>query len=432
MKFKKLGAVVYSIALLSGCNTDTGASNQASNQVEAKNVKQKSSQEEITLSGRAEPYQEVIVSPSVEGKIKNVFADLGSYVKQGQKLAELDEGNLAAQVKQAEDQIKVVEAQGNLTAMEHQIALNQTMASLNQAMVGLNTMLPPESPKLPEAPALSGFPELEEAKTAVKDAEMALAETIQEWETTNELFENGLVSKQEMDLAAAAKNKAEIELERAKKKVETETAKVDLQKKYEEEKTKYKQEKEKYEQEKAKFEREKAQYDQEANQAAQQTDKSAQDTMKLQTQSASVTDQMTQIAIENAKAELEAIRAQYKNLPIVSPVNGFITEKKGRIGELASPESPLFVITNLDKLYISINVPESMINRWKENQSVKVEIPTQGITVDGKVVYIGLMPNKNEQTYPVKVLIDNADHKIKGGMKAVVSWKMESGGSQTQ
>jgi multidrug efflux pump subunit AcrA (membrane-fusion protein) len=432
MTLKKLGAVVCSIALLSGCNTATQASKQSSNQVEAKDVKQDNSQEEMTLSGRAEPYQEVLVSPSIEGKIKNIFAELGSYVKQGQKLGELDEGDLAVQVKQAEDQIKVVEAQGNLTAMEHQIALNQTMASLNQAMAGLNTMLPPEAPKLPEAPSLSGFPELEEAKTAVKDAEMVVSETVQEWATTSELFKNGLVSQQEMDLAASAKNKAEIELERAQKRVETETVKADLQKKYEEEKVNYKQEKEKYEQEKKKFEREKAKYDQEANQAAQQTDKSARDTMKLQTESASVNSQMTQIAIGNAKAELEVIRAQYNNLPIIAPVNGFITEKRGRIGELASPEIPLFVITNLDQLYISIDVPEIMINRWKENQSVKVEIPTQGMTVDGKVVYIGLMPNKSEQTYPVKVLIDNAGHKIKGGMKAVVSWKMESAGSQVQ
>ena len=73
-----------------------------------------------------------------------MFANLGAYVKQGEKLAELEhEGELPTLVKQAEDQIKVVEAQGNLTAMEQQIALNQTMASLNQAMVSLNTNLPP-------------------------------------------------------------------------------------------------------------------------------------------------------------------------------------------------------------------------------------------------------------------------------------------------
>ena len=114
-------------------------------------------------------------------------------------------------------------------------------------------------------------------------------------------------------------------------------------------------------------------------------------------------------------------------MPVVAPVNGFITEKNGRIGEMVEPKSPLFVITNLDKLYISIDVPESMINRWKENQSVEVMIPTQEMINEMERLFIlELLPNKNEQTYPVKVLIDNADHQIKGGMKAVVTWKAES------
>lgn len=422
MALKKIGAAVCSIALLSGCMTGTQATNLFSSHVEAKNNNQDGTPEEITLSGIAEPFLQVLVSPSIEGKIKNLYADLGVYVKQGEKLAELDEGNLASQVKQAENQIKVVEAQGNLTAMEQQITLNQAMASLNQTMVGLNTSLPPEAPRLPE---MSGFPELEAAKTAVKDAELALAEITQEWEETNELFQNGIVSKKEMDQVTSSKAKAELELEKAKEKVNTETLKIDIQQKYEQEKKAYEQELAKYEQEKAKF-------DKEANHASKQTEKSARDTIKLQQESSTVTSKMTQIAIENAKAELEAVKEQYNYLQIVAPVNGFITDKKGRIGEMAAPGESLFVITNLDQLYVTVNVPEAMINLWKENQSVKVMFPTQDVTVNGKVVYIGLMPNNGEQTYPVKVLVENANHKIRGGMKAVVTWKKEAKDNETK
>lgn len=421
MALKKISAAVCSIALLSGCMTGTQPINLFPTHVEAKDNDQDNSPEEITLSGIAEPFQQVVVSPSIEGKIKNIFKDIGVYVKQGDKLAEMDEGDLALQVKQAEDQVRVAEAQGNLTSMEQQIALNQTMASINQAMVGLNTSLPPEAPRLPE---MSGFPELEAAKTAVKDAELALAEITKEWTETTELFENGIVPKQEMDGVTSAKNRAELDLERAKEKVNTETIKADMQKKYEQEKKQYEQEIVKYEQEKAKF-------DKEANQASNQTEKSARDTMQLQKQSASVTNQMTQIAIENANLALEAVRSQYNKLPILAPVNGFITERKGRIGEVFAQGEPLFVITNLDQLYITVSVPEAMINLWKEDQQVKVAFPTQNLTVDGKVVYVGLMQNEGEQTYPVKVLINNADHKIRGGMKAVITWKKESQNTET-
>lgn len=417
MAIKTLGPAIAicSIIFLSGCASSTKV-DPFLNRVEAKGSTHDSTQEEITLSGRAEPYQEVLVSPSIEGKLKNIFAEAGTYVKQGDKLAELDEGNLAELVKRAEDQVKALEAQGNLTAMEQQIALNQTMASINQAKMDLNIALPPEAPRLPE---MSGFPELEAAKTTVKDAELALTEIKKEWETTNELFKNGLISQQEMDQMTSAKNKAELDLERAQKKVVTENEKVEIQQRYE-------QEKAKYEQEKAKYEQEKAKYEQDASNASQQTEKSAQDTMKLQQESLAVTSQMTEISVGDAKLELEAVRSQYDKLPIVAPVNGFITEKNGRIGEMVSQGDPLFVIANLDMLYISIDVPEAMINRWKENQPVTVMIPTQDITKEGKVVYVGLLPNDEEKTYPVKVLIDNADHKIRGGMQAVVTWKVEN------
>ncbi|WP_077214405.1 HlyD family secretion protein [Bacillus dakarensis] len=416
MAIKKVGAAVCTIALLAGCMTGTEATDQFSNR-----VVQATSQDEITISGRAVPYQEVLVSPKINGKIKAIKAELGAYVKEGQVLAELDEGDLAEQVKRAEDQVKVVEAQGNLQAMEQQIALNQTMASLNQAMVSLN-MAPPEAPVLPQ---LAGFPELEAAKVAVQDAELALTEIIEELQATTELFNNGLVSKQELDQVTATKDRAEIELERAKKKVETETVKANIQQKYEEEKKKFEAEKKQYENARAK-------YDQDANQAAQQTEISARDTLEMQKKSAEVTAKMTQIAIENAKSELEAIRNQYNNLPIVAPFNGFITESSGRIGEMIGAGEPLFVITNLDRLYITIEVSESMINRWKENQSVEVLFPTQELTVKGTVAYVGLVPSGEGQTYPVKVLVENTGHKIRAGMKAVVTLREELKSAEAQ
>lgn len=388
---KKIGLVLCGIVLFSGCITGAQAA-------------QETTQDEITLGGRAEPFQEVVVSPSIEGKIKNILTELGTYVKQGDKLAELDDGDLAIQLKQAEDQVKVVEAQGNLTAMEQQIALSQTMASLNQGV----TALPPEPPQMPE---MSGFPEVEAAKIAVQDAELAFSEITKEWEDTNELFKNGLVSQQELHQVTNAKDSAQIALERAKKKVQTETEKASVQQKYEQEMKEYK--------------KELAQFEKQLNQASDQTQKSANDTLSLQKESSQVTSTMTKIAIENAKINLEAVRSQFEKLQITAPVNGFITVKDGRIGEVASPGNPLFIITNLDQLYITIDVPEAMINKWQVNQKVSVRIPTQNIVKEGKVVYVGLMPNGGEATYPVKVIIENNDHKIRGGMQAVVTWKNE-------
>ncbi len=403
MIMKKIGYPTLSILLVCGVVSGTQA-NPIEIHAEAKSY----SQEELILNGRAQPYQEVIVSSEIEGKLKGIYKEIGAYVKAGEKLAELDEGDLPELVRRAEDQVKVVEAQGNLTAMEQQIALNQTLATINYSAVS-SEIITPVAPILPELPKYS---ELEAAEKAVKDAELALTEKKKEWEKANELFENGHLSEQEFVTVTVDKERAELNVITAQKKVAIETEKAKLLKEYEKEKEEY--------------EKEKAKYDQQLKSSSEKTKVSAEDTLRLQKKSAAVTDKMTQIAVENAKTELEAVKSQYDKLPIVAPVNGFITELNGRIGETVSPGKALFLITNLDQLYITINVPEAIVNKWQEGQSVYVNFPSQGIVKNGEVVYVSLLPNRGESTYPVKIIVENKDHKIRAGMRAVATLKMDN------
>lgn len=403
MIMKKIGYPALSILLVCGVVSGTQA-----NPIEIHAESKSSSQDELILNGRSQPYQEVIVSSEIEGKLKGIYKEIGAYVKAGEKLAELDEGNLPELVRHAEDQVKVAEAQGNLTAIEQQIALNQTLATINYSSVS-SEITAPVAPIFPEMP---GYSELEAAQTAVQDAILVLTEKKNEWEKANELFENEHLSQQEFDTVTVAKERAELNVITAQNKVAKEMEKAELLKEY-------KKEKEEYEKEKAK-------YEQRLKSSSEKTIVSAEDTLRLQKQSAEVTNKMTQIAVENAKTELEAVKTQYDKLPIFAPVNGFITELNGRIGETVSPGKALFLITNLDQLYITINVPEAIVNKWQEGQSVYVSFPTQGIVKKGEVVYVSLLPNREESTYPVKIIVENKDHKIRGGMRAVATLKMDN------
>ncbi|HHW37913.1 MAG TPA: HlyD family efflux transporter periplasmic adaptor subunit [Bacillales bacterium] len=408
MIIKKLAYPTLSILLLSGFVSGTQA-----NPIESYAESRNSSQEELILSGRAQPYQEVIVSTAMEGTFKGIYKEIGAYVVAGEKLAELDEGNLAELVQRAKDQVKMVEAQGNLTAMEQQIALNQTLAGINYSAVSMK-IAPPIAPTRPEMP---GYSELEATQKALKDAELILDNKNKELDEAMELFEEGILSQKEFDTMTVAKARAEQNVASSQEKVAREMEKIELLKEYEKEK--------------AEYEKEKANYDQQMKGSLQETQVSAEDTLRLQKQSAAVTDKMKQIAIINAKSELEAVKNQYDKLPIVAPVNGFITELNGRIGEMVSPGETLFLITNLDQLYITINVPEAIVNKWKKGQTVSVNFPTQGIEKNGKVVYVGLMPNRGENTYPVKIIVENKDHNIRGGMRAVATLKMDNETNET-
>ena len=397
MTMKNLGYPIFSVLLISGIVSGTQA-NPIAGHAEAKIT---TTQEELVLSGRAQPYQEVIVSSEIEGKLKGIYKEIGNYVKAGEKLAEIDEGNLPELVQRAKDQVKVAEAQGNLKAMELQITLNQTLARINYSAISEKVT----EPVPPTPPKNSGYSELEAAKIAAKDAELALVAKYKEWQKVNEKFEEGDLSQQEFDAVTAALERAIENESTAQEKLAKETGKVDLQKEYE---------------------KEKANYDQLMESSLQKTQVSAKDTLRLQKQSAAVTSKMTQIAIENAKTELDAVMGQYDKLPITAPMNGFITELNGRVGEMVSPGKALFLITNLDQLFITINVPEAIVTKWEEGQQVSVNFPTQSIVKNGKVVYVSLMPNSKENTYPVKIIVENTDHKIRGGMQAVVTLKMNN------
>lgn len=348
-------AAISSVLLLNGCAPFSEAPVQVeTNQIEAKKV---NIQQDIVLSGITEPFQEVVISPSVSGNVKSLFVDLGSYVEKGQKLAEMFEGDLAYRVQQAEANVRTTEVQAQIRKIEQQIKLNEIKSNLLE----------------------DHSIDFEENKYELANAENVLAESQVHLQRMTVLYEQGAVSQKEMEDAQTKKEQAVINLNKLKQL-------LDLR-----------------------------------NKKALGEKESTKTVAKLEEQSLAVADKLTKIGVEQAKADLEVIRYQYNNLTVQAPINGHITEKNAIIGAPFSPQKPMFVITNLDKLYVSVNVPEAMITRVKMDQDATITFPTLTKTVNGKVVYIAQVANSETQEFPVKVLIDNPNYEIKGGMTAQVS-----------
>jgi HlyD family secretion protein len=348
-------ATVSSMVLLSGCNTTKEITGNAA----AAEVKQGNPQQNLTLSGRTEPFEQVLLSPLVSGNVKDIFAELGSYVTKGQKLAQLDEGDLVYRMKQAESLMKKNEAEAHVKEIDQQINLNKTNADLST-----------DSSK-----------ELMDAKSTIINAQVALADAQKNWQRMNSLFQQGAIPQQQLEQAQTQKVQIENQLNQAKQMVSVLTSQNQKQK--------------------------------EAGLA----------TVKLQGESAAASESLANLGIESTKTDLEMIRYQYNNLVVKAPINGFVTDKKAIVGSAVSTETPMFVITNLDKVNIKIDVPEAMINRLKMNQTATVTFPTVGKTGVGRVVYIGQLADlsSGSATYPVKVMVDNTNHEIKGGMLAQVT-----------
>jgi RND family efflux transporter MFP subunit len=77
--------------------------------VQAITLKFESVNNDIAYTGTFEPYKETRVSAEIQGKINSVLVDLGSVVKKGQSLIQLDNSLLKLQLQTAEIQIEGLE-----------------------------------------------------------------------------------------------------------------------------------------------------------------------------------------------------------------------------------------------------------------------------------------------------------------------------------
>lgn len=128
-------------------------------------------------------------------------------------------------------------------------------------------------------------------------------------------------------------------------------------------------------------------------------------------------------ALESAKAGLVQARENYNNAFVKSPISGVVTACNVNPGELASPGSPIPVVTvvSLDKVEVEATVTEDQINRLQEGQKVPVLVgAVSAEPFTGVITNIALAADQVSKAFPIKVQLDNQKHILKPGMFAEV------------
>jgi len=146
-------------------------------------------------------------------------------------------------------------------------------------------------------------------------------------------------------------------------------------------------------------------------------------------------------AIKVADAAYKLARANYLNTFIKSPVNGVISEKMSYLGEYITPGTPIFMINNLRRVWVTANVKETLIAHVNKGDSVVVTVDSfPGKIFKGVVEFVGsvttskfaLIPTNNPSgTYtkvthrlPVRIrILNDKNHILKPGMMVEVSIK---------
>jgi len=119
--------------------------------------------------------------------------------------------------------------------------------------------------------------------------------------------------------------------------------------------------------------------------------------------------------------DLEASGKIVRALPILSPVGGVVTEKMALRGMYVKPGMPLYKIADLSQVWIYADIYESDLPLIKVGQEATVTLSyLPGESFQGKVTTIYPYLNEARRTATARLVLDNADGKLKPGMYANV------------
>ena len=126
-------------------------------------------------------------------------------------------------------------------------------------------------------------------------------------------------------------------------------------------------------------------------------------------------------------AQLAVLQKRIADASVVSPASGIVTETLVEAGELVAPRVPLLIVTDLDRAWANLFVPEPYVPRIQIGQETVVHTDAGGEGLPGTVTFISSQAEftpRNVQTadersrlvYRIKVAVDNRAGVLKPGM----------------
>lgn len=129
----------------------------------------------------------------------------------------------------------------------------------------------------------------------------------------------------------------------------------------------------------------------------------------------------TKLGLRSAEIQKKQIQKQLRSTNITAPFSGVITKKMVDLGSVIGAGSPLFEITDISSLKLTINVPERDILKFKINQNVKVNVDIYGDRAfEGKVSNVSVVADKSHN-FKVQITIKNSKQELMGGMYGSVA-----------
>jgi len=139
--------------------------------------------------------------------------------------------------------------------------------------------------------------------------------------------------------------------------------------------------------------------------------------------------------VEQKQAALDAAKLDLGYTTVVSPVNGFVTNRTVEVGQNVQPGQELMRIINLDDIWVTANFKETQLRNMRVGQPVTIHVDATDKDYKGRVnsfagasgAIMSLLPPENAtgnfvkvvQRIPVKITFDTGEtkqHVLRPGM----------------
>ncbi len=135
---------------------------------------------------------------------------------------------------------------------------------------------------------------------------------------------------------------------------------------------------------------------------------------------------VSQADYDMVKLSLNVTKKTYENLAentyLRSPINGVVTARNYDKGDMYSMAQPIFVVEQIQPVKMLVNVSESLFTQVHEGMEFDINVDAYpGESFKGKVNLLYPTVNAATHTFPVEVICENKDQRLRPGMFARVT-----------
>jgi HlyD family secretion protein len=134
--------------------------------------------------------------------------------------------------------------------------------------------------------------------------------------------------------------------------------------------------------------------------------------------------------LEQARASAAEVSAQLGYTKIYAPLDGIVSVRVAKQGEVVAQGSPIVVVVDVDHLWVHADVEETYIDSVEFGQKLRVKLPS-GDVIEGPVFFKGVendfatqrdvsRTKRDIKTFAIKVAIPNPGRRLFTGMTATV------------